>query len=103
MIFPTLIIGIMVTYFHRKNNCDLIHNSAVVCWIAANSFWMITEFMGAEHDFLQTGIPGKWIAASFFVMGIALLVIYYTYRLYKLINEKKSTYVMEEEPEMSNA
>lgn len=94
MIFPTLIIGIWVTWYHRKNISDLIHNSSVVCWIAANSFWMITEFLGAEHNFGGTGIPGKWIAAAFFVLGIALLLSYYTYRLWKLATVKKRAYAI---------
>jgi hypothetical protein len=104
MIFPTLAIGILVTYVHRKNITDLIHNSSVVFWITANSFWMITEFLGAEHNFLNTGIPGKWIAAGFFAIGIALLIFYYTYRAIRWWLSKKSTYVLEEieEAEMSN-
>lgn len=96
MIFPTLIIGIIVTYYHRKNITDLIHNTSVVFWIAANSSWMISEFLGVDHNFYGTGIPGKWIAAAFFIMGIALLVGYYSYRLYKMASVKKPTAAIKE-------
>jgi hypothetical protein len=91
MIFPTLIIGIIVTYINRKNISDLIHNSSVIMWIAANSTWMLTEFLGIDHDFYGLGFPGKWIAAVFFVLGITLLICYYTYRLIKRLTVKKSS------------
>ena len=83
MIFPTLSIAIVITYAHRANITDLVHNSAVVLWIMANSAWMVTEFFSMEENFFGTGLPGKGFAVFFFATGILLITVYYIFCLFK--------------------
>jgi len=83
MIVPTLFIAIFITYVHRANTSDLVHNSSVVLWILANSSWMLCEFLGMEHSLFGTALPGKFPAIVFFVSGILLLIVYYTYLILK--------------------
>ena len=44
MIFPTLSVAIIIAYRTRKYMSEVCHNLAIVVWISANSFWMISEF-----------------------------------------------------------
>ncbi len=46
MIIPTLGFAILITWKARNFKSELFHNLAVICWISANSFWMVTEFFG---------------------------------------------------------
>ena len=89
MIFPTLSTAILITYVHRGNTSDFVHNSSVVLWILANSFWMLTEFFKMEDSLFETGIPGKAVAVVFFASGILLLLTYYTYKLYQSCARKR--------------
>ena len=89
MIAPTLFIAVFITYVHRNNTSDLVHNSSVVLWILANSSWMLCEFTGMEHSLFGTGIPGKAPAVMFFVLGILLLLTHYTSKFYKLCIKKQ--------------
>jgi len=69
MIFPTIIVAILITWQSRRINVELWHNLAVVCWICANSIWMIGEFF--YHD---TTRP---FAIAFFIAGFLCLAYYY--------------------------
>jgi hypothetical protein len=44
MIAPTLLLAIYITWVHRADKSELLHNTAIVFWICANSVWMIGEF-----------------------------------------------------------
>ncbi len=44
MIFPTLFIAIIITVRNRQYMSEVCHNLAIVFWITANSYWMISEF-----------------------------------------------------------
>jgi hypothetical protein len=79
MIAPTLLVAIWITYRLRKSKTELIHNIAVICWICANSVWMIGEF------YFRDGT--RPIAISLFAVGILILVVYYVRIL--LLTEKK--------------
>jgi hypothetical protein len=66
---------------------EFCHNLAVVFWITANSYWMITEFLGMEDNKAFAGISTfglndisyKNLAVIPFGMGIAVLVYYYLF------------------------
>ncbi|MFC5282173.1 hypothetical protein [Pedobacter alpinus] len=51
MIIPTLIISIIIAYRTRKMVSELCHNLAISVWIFANSFWMVTEFIGIDEKY----------------------------------------------------
>src|SRR3954471_18569036 len=44
MITPTVGLAFYITIINRRDRAELVHNSAVCCWILANSIWMIGEF-----------------------------------------------------------
>ena len=52
MIFPTLIIAIIIAFKSRKIKTELSHNLAIVFWITANSYWMISEFLGFDQKLI---------------------------------------------------
>ena len=76
MIFPTLIIAIVISYQTRKIKSELSHNLAVVFWITANSYWMVSEFLGFDEK-LIAGYEGKYIAVIPFLTGMVILLYYY--------------------------
>jgi len=76
MVFPTLIIAIIISYRTRKIKSELAHNLAVVFWISANSYWMISEFFGFDENIIM-GYEGKYLAVIPFVIGMAILLYYY--------------------------
>lgn len=49
MIVPTLTVAILIAWRTRKLASELAHNLAVAFWISANSFWMISEFLGFDE------------------------------------------------------
>jgi len=69
MIFPTLVIGLWITWKMRKNFAELAHNLAVCSWISANSIWMTGEFYYNDGT--------RNIATGFFVFGIILILASY--------------------------
>ena len=52
MIFPTLIIALVISWRTRHIVSELCHNLAIAVWISANSYWMITEFLGFDEKIL---------------------------------------------------
>ena len=84
MFIPTLTIAILISWQTRKLLSEFYHNLAIVCWITANGFWMITEFFWPNHDYLRyyTAIP--------FSIGIIFIAAYY---LIILPREKKEKLV----------
>lgn len=75
MIVPTLSVACWLTYKMRSEYGELMHNLAVICWICANSIWMIGEF------FFNDGT--RKIAIVFFAFGISLLAVFYLRGLFK--------------------
>ncbi len=84
MFIPTLVIAILISWQTRKLLSEFYHNLAIVCWITANGFWMITEFFWPDLDYLRyyTAIP--------FGIGIIFIAAYY---LIILPREKKEKLV----------
>ena len=77
MVFPTLLIAVLICWRTRKIVSEFTHNLAVIFWITANSYWMITEFFEwEEHTKFYALIP--------FGLGLASLAYYYIYYIPKM-------------------
>lgn len=77
MIAPTLVISIVIAWQTRHLMSEWCHNLAIVCWITANSYWMISEFFQFDALPLFGHYTFKHLAIVPFVAGIALLAYYY--------------------------
>ncbi len=83
MIFPTLIIAIVICWRTRHMISELCHNLAIVLWISANSYWMISEFFHFDTLVIYSGITFKHLAIIPFVAGILVLAYYYLWYVVK--------------------
>jgi hypothetical protein len=80
MIFPTLIISIVIAWRTRKMVSEVCHNLAISFWISANSYWMISEFLGFDtKPLISPGWNFKHLALIPFVLGLISLAFYYLY------------------------
>ncbi len=79
MIFPTLIIAIIITIRNRQYMSEVCHNLAIVFWITANSYWMMTEFFEFDTISIYLDITYKYLAVIPFSIGILILTWYYLY------------------------
>lgn len=70
MIVPTIGAAALITWQTRNIKSELLHNVAVLFWIIANSYWMITEFF-SDDDSL------RYYAVLPFVLGIISVGYYY--------------------------
>lgn len=77
MIFPTLIIAIVIAIRTRQYMSELCHNLAIVVWISANSYWMVSEFLHFDTRVLFGEYTFKHLSLIPFVMGILILAYYY--------------------------
>lgn len=77
MIFPTLIIAIVIAFRTRQFMSEVCHNVAIVVWITANSYWMISEFMHFDTNILFGQYTYKHLAIIPFSIGILILAYYY--------------------------
>jgi uncharacterized MnhB-related membrane protein len=68
MILPTLGLAVYFIYktFHAT---DLYLNAAILCWILANSYWMMAEFF-------NDGVE-KELAIIPFSLGILMVLVFY--------------------------
>ncbi len=79
MIFPTLIIAVIIAVRNRNYISETCHNAAVVFWIAANSYWMVSEFLNFDANVVTGAITFKHLAIIPFSIGILILAYYYLY------------------------
>ena len=77
MVIPTLIIAIVISWRTRQYMSELCHNIAITVWIAANSYWMISEFFHFDAMIVYGDITYKYLAIVPFSIGILLLAYYY--------------------------
>lgn len=77
MIFPTLIIAIIIAVRNRQYVSEVCHNTAIIFWIGANSYWMISEFFHFDADVITGSITFKHLAVIPFAIGILILAYYY--------------------------
>lgn len=92
MLAPTLFVAAMITWQTRKVKSELYHNLAILCWISANGYWMITEFWNMpDHFRYYTAIP--------FGAGLFFILSYYLIILPKEQKEEKTVQIMVDVPE----
>lgn len=84
MIVPTLLVAIIMTIRNRKYMSEVCHNLAVVFWITANSYWMISEFFEFDTLPVYGAISYRYLTIIPFVFGI--LILGYYYLIWKLIH-----------------
>lgn len=77
MIFPTLIISIIIAWRTRQYMSELCHNLAITIWITANSYWMISEFIGFDTHIVYGNFTFKHLALIPFSLGLLILGFYY--------------------------
>lgn len=79
MIFPTLIISIIIALRTRLYMSEVCHNLSIVFWIAANSYWMMSEFFEFDSIVIVGSFTYKHIAIIPFVIGLLILGYYYVW------------------------
>jgi hypothetical protein len=79
MIVPTIGAALLITWQTRKIKSELLHNLAVVFWILANSYWMISEFFSDDDEL-------RYYAVIPFSIGIVIIAYYYMGAFWKLVN-----------------
>ena len=77
MIFPTLVIAIIIAYRTREYISEVCHNLAIVVWISANSYWMISEFLHFDTIPIFGDYTYKHLALIPFLLGVVILGYYY--------------------------
>ncbi|RTQ45483.1 hypothetical protein EJV47_24905 [Hymenobacter gummosus] len=77
MVVPTLSIAVVIAWRTRHLAAELAHNLAIIFWISANSYWMISEFFGFDEVLVWRGVTGKHLAMIPFTLGLLVLAYYY--------------------------
>ena len=77
MIVPTLSVAIWIAWKNREIKSELAHNLAIVFWITANAYWMISEFFGFDDALVWRDFTGKHVALLPFISGAMILLYYY--------------------------
>lgn len=80
MILPTLLIAMFITWQNRSIFSEFMHNLAIICWIIANSYWMISEFFQFETKTFWGYFQYKHLAVVPFAAGLILLAYFYLFR-----------------------
>ena len=79
MIIPTLLISIYMTRKFKENPSEWYHYIAVICWIVANSYWMISEFYGFEELIIFSWVKWVHLALVPFLLGLIFIAYYYLF------------------------
>ena len=90
MIVPTLSVAIWIAWRNREQRSELAHNLAIVFWISANAYWMISEFFEFDTSIIWRNFTGKHIALIPFTIGAVILLYYYIVQRPKEIKEHKA-------------
>ena len=93
MLIPTLLVAFLITWQTRKMKSELFHNLAIVFWICANGFWMITEFFWPDNNVL------RYYTAFPFSLGILCIATYYVLILPQERKKEKLVTISLEVPE----
>src|ERR1043165_1807177 len=80
MIIPTLSVAIFIAIRTRQIKSELAHNLAIVFWISANAYWMISEFFGFDSQIFFGNLTGKHMAIIPFTIGAIILLYYYLFQ-----------------------
>ena len=81
MIIPTIGASLLITWHTRTIKSELLHNVAVVFWITANAYWMLSEFYSKNESL-------RYYAVIPFTIGIITIGYYYTGLMFS--NKRKS-------------
>lgn len=80
MVFPTLLIAIIISWRTKNIVSELCHNLAIVLWISANSYWMISEFLHFDSIIIRGAITYKHchhtLCIGYFGIGLVLFVVF---------------------------
>jgi uncharacterized protein involved in cysteine biosynthesis len=79
MVIPTVLVAFWLAYRTRGYLPEFCHNLAVICWISANSYWMICEFYEFDTEPLIHSYTYKHLALIPFCLGLIPLIFYYLY------------------------
>jgi prepilin signal peptidase PulO-like enzyme (type II secretory pathway) len=79
MIVPTIGAALLITWQTRHIKSELLHNLAVVFWIFANAYWMITEFFSNDDNL-------RYYAVIPFSLGILVIAYYYIGAFWNRVN-----------------
>ena len=79
MIIPTFVISLVIAWRTRQFVSEVCHNIAISVWIAANSYWMISEFFEFDEKIVTGDITYKHLALIPFLSGVVSLAYYYLY------------------------
>ena len=90
MIVPTLSVAIWIAWKNRQLKSELAHNLAIVFWISANAYWMISEFFHFDAIQIWNGYEGKHFALIPFVTGATILLYYYIVQRPKELKKHKA-------------
>lgn len=77
MILPTLGIAVVIYWRTRHLPTERAHNLAILCWITANSYWMLSEFLHFDALPVLGAITGKQLALLPFSAGLLVLLLHY--------------------------
>ena len=77
MIVPTLSIAIWIAWKNKQIKSELPHNLAIVFWITANAYRMISEFLAFDEMPVWKGFTGKHLSLIPFLTGALILLYYY--------------------------
>ena len=77
MVIPTLAIAIWIAFKNKAIMSEACHNFAILFWISANSFWMISEFFEFDEKVLFLSLTGKQTSMIPFCIGLLFLIFYY--------------------------
>lgn len=77
MILPTLGIAVVIFWRTRHLPTERAHNLAILCWITANSYWMLSEFLHFDDLLVLGSITGKQLALLPFSIGLLVLLTHY--------------------------
>ncbi len=93
MIAPTFIISLVILWRTRNMVAELCHNAAISIWIGANSYWMVTEFVGVDENIVFGDWTMKHMAVIPFVIGLGFVSYYYLY--YQWVHRRHSPVMTE--------
>jgi len=82
MVFPTIGMALFIFLKSAKYSTSYFFNLAIVCWIIANSSWMIGELFFSETQMHHIYILTKYGASTLFIIGLGVLFLYLLHTLY---------------------